>query len=142
MLKDSLSNNQRPEDLERILSMLKEYNNYLNKNGLFEDNLDLIVPLLARLFCFTVAKRVVSSEQRLKEIKKIIRIFGTSGTIRSLLEDKDAIKSLRTISSKKEMLFYSFCLSLLKNQAYNFLVILFVGLSPMLNHYINTHLKI
>ncbi|WKY48303.1 glycosyltransferase family 2 protein [Eubacteriaceae bacterium ES3] len=138
----SLSSNSKQGDDERLLLLLKTYTEYLKNIGAEKENLDLIVPLLARHFCFCVAKSLTFENSSFKTVKEVIITFGENSVVSSLLAQKGAIRYLKMISSKAEMLFYAFCLFFLKHKAWGFLAMLFLVLRPFLNQYIKTHLKV
>lgn len=142
ILEDSLSNKMKLEDLEISLLLLEEYSQYLNNIGLYEDNLDLLVPLLARQFCFIVTKRLGLAKHSYQQVKEVIGVYEKNEVVRNLLAHKGAIGYLKMISSKSETIFYSFCLFFLKHKSYGFLATVFIVLRPFLNRYINTHLKV
>lgn len=126
---------------DKMISMLELYKNYLMKNQCYRSNYDLYLPLIMRVFCWSIIKNIQYSGLSYRHIYRTIRIFGENKTIREAVGERKAIAALKKIDSHAEQLFFIFCMLGVRNRWYPLLSALFYIIYPFNLLYVKLYVK-
>lgn len=137
------STTRRADDkiAEKNCRMLKEYADWLTREGIFEENKDLLVPLAARVICWSLIKNTAYEGISFLKMKERLRVFTRDEKIQKILGCKGCYQSLSELPGRLQSAGYSFLLFLWRRRAENITAFLFLCLFPMLKLYIKRTVK-
>lgn len=135
------TSNKKEDVTERALDMLKDYETFLKSEGKYEENLDLFVPLGARVFCWAILKKIHSEGLSFNNIYNIIIEFSNCKSIRSLFFHRKAFKVLSYIPSFLQIAFFTVCILSFRLKLYKMLSLIFMCIYPLTEIYINKNVK-
>lgn len=131
----SLLNRYTPNMSQKLRSLLAEYSCFLKERDLFEENMDLLVTLTARYFCWTASETAKEKKWKFSEIFQEIKEFGTDETIAQIIDFPDSMKQLNNLARRMDSIFYTICVGMLKRHWYKALTIIFMMLSSAMEIY-------
>lgn len=99
--------NKKEDITERVLQMLEDYEFFLDTHEIYEENLDLLIPLTNRVIAWSLFK-TMDKDYRLKNIYKKIGCFSRNKTIQRAINNPKSFQELRRIDSRLQTLLYSF----------------------------------
>ena len=123
------------------IAMLRELINYLQENHVLEDNLDTVVPLIMRAFCWSLVKNVAYEGKSADKIRIRAESFICDPYIWQVLQIRGAARSLTRLPSVLQTVFYFICLLLMKGKMAGLITVLFSCFYPLMNRYIMSTLK-
>lgn len=138
---EASTSNKREDITSKALKMICDYECFLRGLGKYEENIDLLVPLGARVFCWAVIKKVLSEGLSFKNIYSTIIEFSRCETIRLLISHRRAIKVLMENPSLLEAIFFTVCIFSLRLKLYKMITVMFIGIFPLAKVYINKSVK-
>lgn len=103
---DSISR-QKEDITKRAIKLLARYEGFLDQEGSYEDNLDLFIPLGARVIAWSLMK-TVDKELSLKKTYKRVCEFSSNKTIKRLFQNKGSFQELKKIGSLAQFCLYAF----------------------------------
>jgi glycosyltransferase involved in cell wall biosynthesis len=136
------SSSNRIEDITlQSLKMIYDYDNFLQYENKYQENLDLIIPLCARVFCWTVIKKVYARGFSFNNIYSTVIEFSESEPIRSLVSNKRAIRVLLDLPSLMEIVFFTICILALRYRLDRIISLIFLCICPFADFYIIRKVK-
>ncbi len=130
-----------PEIVEKNLLLIKKIAKNLNERDRFKDNIDLIVPLVARTFCWTLMKNSDYENKAYSRNLDYIIKYNKNKVFKSIVTKENYKNELKKIPGKLEEYFYRTCLFCFKKEYLKLLAVGFTFLSPLFKVYIRKTLK-
>jgi len=121
---------------EKNVAMIESMVTYLDKENALADNLDMVIPIVMRMYCWSLVKNIPYEGNSVRKIKQRSKVFCHNRAVRKCLQQKRAIKQLFYLPSKMQSIFYAFCCLCLKWKWNTFLAIVFFITYPVLKRYI------
>lgn len=140
---DNVSTTRRTDPYihRKNVAMIRELIQYLNKNGVLEDNLDMVVPLVLRSFCWALIKNVPYEGCSIERLKERARIFVEDTDIKAALAAPGAVRHLCPLPSIPQRIFYAFLLYAIKKRHVNIICFVFYICYPLMKRYAAAALK-
>lgn len=138
---ESTTRKAEPLIHEKNIAMISGLVDYLQSNHGVEENIDVIVPLILRTFCWSLMKNVSYEENDFQKIKMRAEAYIDNKVIRNLLKQKSAFESLWKIPSALQSIFYSICFGLMRFRLKGIVAGIFWCLSPFMKIYIEKVVK-
>ena len=139
IIEDSLSNT-REDITARTIKLLGDYESFLDDEDLYDENLDLLVPLASRTIAWSLFKSM-DHNFSFKNIHKRINEFSHNLTIKRLVKNTRSLKELRKLDSILQMFFYSFIVLAIRYKLKIVLSLVFYIFYPVFKLYIKQVLK-
>lgn len=135
-LYDNTSSNKKIERIEeKCVAALECYMDVLAGEGQTERQLDVLIPLIARMFCWASIHERLYGKKDKQETRKSIHAFVQNEKIHAVLQIRGSMCTLRHLPSIVQRIFYWYCLSLLKYRQETMLAATFTILGPLLGGY-------
>ena len=125
-----------PQIAEKNADMIQSLYSYYQQNGCLEGNLDVLVPLAMRVFCWSLVKNAPLEGLSRNEVKRKAQVFLEKPGFAQLLSFRQSKKALAQLPSLLERCFYGSCLSMLRARHIGLIAGLFVSLYPVMKVYI------
>lgn len=138
---ESTTRKAEPLIHEKNIAMISGLVDYLQSNHGVEENIDVIVPLILRTFCWSLMKNVSYEGNDFHKIKMRVEAYIDNKVIWNLLKRKNAFKSLWKIPSALQSIFYSICFGLMRFRLKGIVAGIFWCLSPFMKIYIEKVVK-
>jgi len=126
---------------EKNVAMIEAMVNYLEQENALADNLDMVIPIVMRMYCWSLVKNIPYEGNSVKKIRKRSIVFCKSAAVNKCIRQKKAMGQLFYLPSKLQSIFYGFCGVCLKWKWNTFLAIVFFLTYPILKKYIAHTLK-
>lgn len=126
---------------EKNCNMLKEYEDWLLEEGLFGENQDLLVPLTARVICWSLVKNMAWEGISYRKTKERLCVFTRDRKIQRILRSRGSYRALRKLPSRLQCAGYSVLFFLWAGKAEEVTAFLFTCLAPVLKLYIKRTVK-
>lgn len=120
---------------EKSAMHLSVYGSYLQKQGLWEENLDLYVPLAMRLICWALLKSSPGGKADAARMHRTLGIFFRVPQLREILSDRKNLRELWKLPSLPQRMFYSFVFLFLPWRKGALVVRIFICGYPLLQRY-------
>lgn len=138
---NSLSSKKDVDFFAQVALVVGEYNKFLRRNKIYESNLDLLIPLAARCFCWACISTLMERKVSFGELKNHISFYAEKDFMQKILNEKLIAKHLFQIGSKVQaFVFFVFCI-LLKWKWYGMIAFLFMCLKKPMDLYVKSALK-
>lgn len=137
----STTRKAEPQIHTKNVTMLCELIGYLQGNGVLEVNLDTVIPLLMRTFCWSLIKNVEYEGRSFVKIKARAECFVGTASIQHVLHMRGAGDSLMLLPSRMQICFYLICLLLMRWKLSWLISVIFVCFYPLMKKYILATLK-
>ena len=140
---DNTSTTRKPDARihEKNVVMIETMTGYLEKENALTENLDMVIPIIMRMYCWSLVKNVPYEGNSIKKIKCRSLVFSQNTAVRKCIGQKQAIKQLFYLPSKLQSIFYAFCCFGLKWKMDTFLAFVFFITYPLLKSYISNTVK-
>lgn len=138
---EASTSNKKEDVTERALNMLHHYETFLKLEGKYEENLDLFVPLGARVFCWSILKKIHSDGLSFNNIYNTTIEFSNCESIRCLFYHRKAVKVLRSIPSFLQITFFTVCILSFRLKLYKIISLIFMCIYHLAEVYINKNVK-
>jgi len=140
-INESSTSNKKEDVTERALNMIQDYEWFLKSEGKYEENLDLFVPLGARIFCWAIFKKIDSEGLSFNNIYNTVIEFSKCESIRCLFFRRGAIKVLAELPSFAETIFFTVCILSIKLKLHKMISLIFICIYPLAEVYISKKVK-
>lgn len=138
---ESSASNKKEDMTDRALNMIQDYEWFLKSEGKYEENLDLFVPLGARVFCWAIIKKILSEGLSYNNIYNTIIEFSNCKSMRSLFSHRRAIKVLMKLPSFLERIFFTVCILSFRLKLHKMISLIFICIYPLAKVYIDKNVK-
>ena len=138
---ESTTRKAEPDIAQKNACMISNYVAFLDSQNLFFENLDLLVPLAMRVFCWSLVKNIPFEGFSRQKILEKEAVFLEADSFHRILYTRGSRRLLRFLPSFPERLFYRFCFFLLKHRLKKFLSLVFSLLYPGMRFYIRQTVK-
>lgn len=138
---ESSTSNKKGDVTESALNMIENYHYFLKSIDKYEENVDLFIPLAARVFCWSVIRKIQSEGLSLNNIYNTIINFSNCEPIKYLFSHRAAIKVLMKLPSFLETIFFTVCIFSFRLKLYKIMSLIFACIYPLSNVYINKNVK-
>ncbi|MEK6264553.1 MAG: glycosyltransferase family 2 protein, partial [Clostridium sp.] len=118
---ESSTSNKKEDVTDRVIKIIQDYEGFLKDEDKYEENLDLFVPLGARVFCWAIIKKILSEGLSFKNIYNTIIKFSNCKSMDRIFSHRRAIKVLMKLPSFLEKIFFTVCILSLRLKLYNML---------------------
>ena len=136
---DSVSN--RKEDItHRAIKLLESYEKFLDDHNIYDENLDLFIPLGGRVIAWSLMKSM-DEQLSAKILYKRVVEFSKNKTVKRLFSHKNSFKQLRKTGSLAQTLLYSVILIGIRFSLERLLAGVFYLNIPLFKLYIKNALK-
>lgn len=126
---------------EKNVTMIETMTAHLEKAGVLSQNLDMVIPIVMRMYCWSLVKNIPYEGNSIKKIKARSMAFGKNAAVRKCISQKHAIKQLFYLPSGLQSVFYAFCCLGLKWKCDALLALVFSFTYPILKRYIASAVK-
>lgn len=138
---ESTTRKAEPLIHEKNIAMISGLVDYLQSNCGVEENIDVIVPLILRTFCWSLQKNTLYEGNDFRKMKMRAEAYIDNKVIQSMLKQKHAFKSLWQIPSVLQSVFYSVCYGLMRFRLKGAVAGIFWCLSPFMRIYVGKVVK-
>ena len=130
---DSVSHTKDVEIVQRCCATIHKYGSYCKEQHKLEENLDLLIPLIMRMFSWAVFQHnALDTPAHLKESRWAVKAFMNEPVFKELVEERAYGSYLKTLPSKAQCLAFGFFFRQLNRGRTNFTAFLFWALHPLL----------
>lgn len=126
---------------EKNVTMIETMTNYLEEKNVLEENLDMVIPIVMRMYCWSLVKNIPYEGNSIKMIKTRSLVFSRNAAVRKCIGQKGAIRQLFYLPSKLQSIFYAFCCLGLRWKCDTLLALVFFVTYPLLKTYISGAVK-
>jgi len=137
----SSTSNKKEDVTEKALKMIEDYDSFLKSENKYEENIDLFVPLGARVFCWTIIKKILSQGLSFNNIYNTIIEFSNCEPIVHLFSHRRVFKVLMELPSFLQTIFFTICILFFRLKLYNIISLIFICAYPISKVYINKNVK-
>lgn len=137
----STTRKAEPQIHIKNLTMIDSLIAYLDENRNLEENLDALIPLIMRTFCWSLVKNIEYEGKNATKIKERAKAYIASENIQRVIRMKGAVKKLWKLPSFLQAAFYSGCMVLIRLRWSGFVTALFYSTYPVMKKYILSALK-
>lgn len=127
--------NQTEDITDRALQLLENYADFLDKEAIYEENVDLFIPLTTRVIAWSLFK-TMDHHFTFKNILKKVRCFSQNKTVQRVVHHKRSLKELRRLKSTAQVLLYSFMTLTIRFKTDRILALLFYVNAPLFKYYV------
>lgn len=140
---DNASTTRRPDPDVHIknTAMINELIRYLKKGNVLEENLDMVIPLIARSFCWSLIKNIPYEGRKMEDLKRRSRAFTEASEIHTAVKIPGVFKHLGRLPSLPQRLFFSLCLWMIRMRMTAPICLLFYICYPVMQKYASSVLK-
>ena len=126
---------------EKNVIMIENMTNYLEEKAVLEENLDMVIPIVMRMYCWSLVKNVPYEGNSIKRIRTRSLVFSRNEAVRKCIRQRGAIRQLFYLPSKLQSIFYAFCCLGLRWKCDALLALVFFITYPLLKTYISGAVK-
>ena len=137
----STTRKAEPQIHIKNVAMISELVTYLKKNGDLEDNLDVVIPLVMRTFCWSLVKNIAYEGRGTKNIRERAGAYIKSGEIQQVIRMRGAVGTLFHLPSFLQAVFYMICLLLIRLKWTGCIALMFSWAYPFMKKYVQRVLK-
>ena len=140
---DNVSTTRKPDPDVHIKSvaMIKELVQYLEKEGTLEENMDMVIPLITRTFCWSLIKNIPYEGRSLEKLRYRACAFAEDQEVSAMAAFPNAVKYLKTLPSLPQRWLYALCLRALRKGKVGGVCLLFHFFYPAMKKYAASVLK-
>lgn len=107
---ESTTRKAEPQIHLKNLAMLDSLINELYQNRNLEENLDIVIPLVMRTFCWSLIKNIAYEGRDADKIRERAEAYMSSWNVQMVIRMKGAVQTLWKLPSVYQAAFYSLCL--------------------------------
>lgn len=130
-----------PDVHVKSAAMITELFWYLEKESVLEENLDIVIPLIARMFCWSLIKNIPYEGRNMEGLRHRALTFAEVREIQLAAKSPGASKYLRKIPSLPQRIFYRICLRALRRGKVEGVCWIFFLFYPLMKRYAAAVLK-
>lgn len=123
------------------VAMIDNMTNYLERNNILDDNLDMVIPMIMRMYCWSLVKNIPYEGISIHKIKQRSSVFCNSIAVRKCIENGNVVKQLFSLPSKAQSLFYTLSYYCLKWKWNTLMATIISTTYPVLKYYISGAVK-
>jgi glycosyltransferase involved in cell wall biosynthesis len=138
---ESSTSNKKEDVTQRALNMMQDYQCFLKSQCKYEENLDLFVPLAARILCWAIFKKIQSEGLSFNNIYNTIIEFSNFEPLIHLFSHRKAIRVLMKLPNFLETVFFTVCILAFRFKLYKILSAVFICIYPVCKVYIKRNVK-
>lgn len=138
---ESTTRKPDPQIHVKSVAMIHTLIEYLDSKGVLEENMDMVVPLIMRSFCWSLIKNIPYEGKSWKDLQKRAGVFISDREIDKALRYPGAAGHLKALPSVLQRCFYRFCLLALKRKMRDSISLFFYICYPVMERYASTVLK-
>ena len=109
---------------------------YYDANENLNENLDVLLPMILRTFCWSLVKNIPYEGNRMAPIRKRAKAYMDAETIQRVIRMRGALQALWKLPSHFQAVFYSLCLMLIRWRWNGTTAFLFHICYPVMKKYI------
>lgn len=137
----STTRKAEPQIHIKNLTMIDSLVAYLDENRNLVENLDVLIPLIMRTFCWSLVKNIAYEGKNAAKIKERANAYIASKNIQRVIRMKGALTVLWNLPSFLQKAFYSCCLLLIRWKWSGVVAAIFYITYPIMKKYIIRILK-
>lgn len=137
----STTRKAEPQIHTKNLAMIEALTAYYDGNQILEENLDVLIPLIMRTFCWSLVKNVEYEGKGTVQIRERAEAYMDSETVQKVIRMRGAVKMLWKLPSFLQAAFYSGCLVLVRRRWSGFVAVMFDLAYPLMKKYMVHVLK-
>ena len=130
-----------PQIHTKSVNMICSLVGYLEGEGVLEENLDMVVPLIMRSFCWSMIKNIPFEGKSLRRLEERAGTFAYAAETEKALGTAKASEQLKTLPSALQRWFYLFCMCALKRKLIKIISQFFYICYPLMKRYVSAVLK-
>ncbi len=138
---ESTTRRSHPDIVEKYLASIQSYVDFLIEQDKYDENLDVLVPLAMRIFCYSIVKNIPYEGLSYKRLRGRIELFIMNRVYQQLMRNKKTKKEIKKLRTITERIMYGFCWRGIKRSRQNILALFFTMLYPLFRIYINKQVK-
>ncbi|MDD3221590.1 MAG: glycosyltransferase family 2 protein [Lachnospiraceae bacterium] len=140
---DQVSTTRRADSQihKKSVAMLRILISYLEEHKDLDTNMDMVVPLIMRSFCWSMIKNVPYEGLSFDNLTKRANTFMDSKEIQRVLKKKRIYTHIQSLPSKLQCIFYSLCLFAIKHKMVGCVSMGFYIFYPIMKRYAASVLK-
>ena len=137
----STTRRAEPQIHTKNLAMIDALIAYYDENQILEENLDMLIPLIMRTFCWSLVKNMENEGKNIAKIKERARTYMHSENVQRALRMRGTAGMLWKLPSFLQAVFYSGCMVLIRWKWSGFVALMFYLAYPIMKKYIFSVLK-
>lgn len=130
-----------PQVHTKSVNMIRTLVGYLDGEGVLEENLDMVVPVIMRSFCWSMIKNIPYEGMSMRRLEERAGTFAYAPEVEKALGAVDASKHLKSLVSAPQRWFYRFCMCALKRKMIKSISRIFYICYPLMKRYASAVLK-
>lgn len=137
----STTRRAEPQIHMKNLAMIDALIAYYNENQILEENLDVLIPLIMRTFCWSLVKNLEYEAKSTAKMRERAKTYMDSQNVQKVIKMRGAVGMLWKLPSFLQAAFYSVCMVLIRWRWSGFVSTLFCFTYPIMRKYILSVLK-
>lgn len=138
----SQSTSNKEQDItERSVDLLKNYALFLKKLNIYENQIDLLLPLALRVLLWAIIKRVQREGLSYSGIVNVMKQFMHDRNFKEMVYYDKCIDGVLSVQPFSEKAFFVFTLLVLRAHLYGMMSIVFIIGYPIMRTYIKKRVK-
>lgn len=135
---DNISTTRKkdPELAGKSIRMIEEITEYLEEKEKLDENMDILIPLVVRTFCWTLFKSMADGERKRSCLKHTAELFAKNRKVNMLASKKQSAGQLGHLPSFLQRIFYRMILAALRRKNTGIPVLLFQISYPVMKIYV------
>lgn len=137
----SLTRRYDKEYSNKSLETIRYVWEYFYEKGLHREYMDLIAPMVLRLYCFSLVKNGNYEKLTMKKMGDCSQSFKELEAFREVIDSNSCILALKTIQSPLQRVVYCSCVRLLRKDRENLFLAMLCTAYPVLRMYLKFTLR-
>ncbi len=137
----STTRRAEPQIHMKNLVMIDALIAYYSEYQILEENLDVLIPLIMRTFCWSLVKNIEYEAKSTAKMRERAKAYMDSPNVQKAIKIRGAVKMLWKLPSFLQAVFYSACMVLIRWKWSGFVAGLFYMTYPIMKKYIFRVLK-
>ena len=137
----STTRRAEPQIHMKNLVMIDALIAYYSEYQILEENLDVLIPLIMRTFCWSLVKNIEYEAKSTAKMRERAKAYMDSPNVQKAIKIRGAVKMLWKLPSFLQAVFYSVCMVLIRWKWSGFVAGLFYMTYPIMKKYIFRVLK-
>lgn len=130
-----------PEVHIKSVNMIRSLVGFLDREDLLGENMDMVVPLIMRSFCWSMIKNIPYEGKSLESLQERAWTFAGAAEVEKALGYPGAGEHLKSLPSVLQRWFYLFCMCALKRKMIKSISLFFYVCYPVMKRYASAVLK-
>ncbi len=138
---ESTTRKDDPDIAKKTMRTINNFYDFLVKNNIYEENMNLLVPLTMRVFCYGLIKNIPYEGLSIKRLIKRTEEYTLSNAYKNIVNAENASKYLDVLDSLPQKMLYKYCLYCLKHNRKYLIGLTYFMCYPVFKVYLDNNVK-